>query len=120
MHSVLICVTLCYQTIPGVVENLKIITRKQSLKIAQFAFNYAQKNNLNKVTAVHKANIMYGFFKRINILLHYIIHLNVSSCRKLADGLFLQCCREVSELYPGIEFTDMIVDNACMQVVSSN
>lgn len=47
-----------YQTIPGVVENLKIITRQQSLKIAHFAFNYAQRNNLDKVTAVHKANIM--------------------------------------------------------------
>ncbi|RDD36696.1 putative isocitrate dehydrogenase [NAD] subunit beta, mitochondrial [Trichoplax sp. H2] len=47
-----------HETVPGVVENLKIITRKQSLKIAQFAFNYAQKNKLSKVTAVHKANIM--------------------------------------------------------------
>ncbi|EDV20819.1 uncharacterized protein TRIADDRAFT_31316 [Trichoplax adhaerens] len=83
-----------HETVPGVVENLKIITRKQSLKIAQFAFNYAQKNKLSKVTAVHKANIM-----------------------KLSDGLFLQCCREVAELYPAIEFTEMIVDNACMQMV---
>ena len=36
--------------------------------------------------------------------------------RKLADGLFLNCCREVSKDYPDIEFNDMIIDNASMQV----
>ena len=36
--------------------------------------------------------------------------------RKLADGLFLESCREVSKDYPNIEFTDMIIDNASMQV----
>ena len=36
--------------------------------------------------------------------------------RKLGDGLFLESCREVSKLYPKIEFGDMIVDNCCMQV----
>jgi len=37
---------------------------------------------------------------------------------KLGDGLFLKCCQEVAELYPNIEFENMIVDNACMQIVS--
>merc|ERR1712098_1022210 len=37
---------------------------------------------------------------------------------KLGDGLFLKCCQQVSELYPNIEFENMIVDNACMQLVS--
>ena len=36
--------------------------------------------------------------------------------RKLADGLFLESCRQVSKGYPDIEFTDMIIDNASMQV----
>jgi isocitrate/isopropylmalate dehydrogenase len=32
-------------------------------------------------------------------------------------GLFIKCCREVSELYPDITYDEMIVDNACMQLV---
>lgn len=36
--------------------------------------------------------------------------------RKQTDGLFLKSCREVAEKYPGIEYTEMIIDNACMQV----
>lgn len=41
-----------------------------------------------------------------------------SSRRKLGDGLFLQCCEEVAELYPKIKFETMIIDNCCMQVRS--
>lgn len=44
-----------------------------------------------------------------------IYHYNLI-CRKLADGLFLSTCEEVSKLYPKIKFDGMIVDNACMQV----
>lgn len=40
----------------------------------------------------------------------------VRFCRKLGDGLFLQCCEEVAALYPKIEFETMIIDNCCMQV----
>src|SRR5665213_436552 len=47
-----------------------------------------------KVTAIHKANIM-----------------------KLADGLFLTCCREVAARFPGIQYNELIVDNASMQLV---
>nr|KAF6330080.1 isocitrate dehydrogenase (NAD(+)) 3 non-catalytic subunit beta [Myotis myotis] len=36
--------------------------------------------------------------------------------RKLGDGLFLQCCEEIAELYPKIKFDTMIIDNCCMQV----
>lgn len=36
--------------------------------------------------------------------------------RKLGDGLFLRCCKEVAELYPKIKFDTMIIDNCCMQV----
>uniref|UniRef100_A0A8B9HXS2 Isocitrate dehydrogenase (NAD(+)) 3 non-catalytic subunit gamma n=1 Tax=Astyanax mexicanus TaxID=7994 RepID=A0A8B9HXS2_ASTMX len=38
--------------------------------------------------------------------------------RKLADGLFLQCCKEVASGYPDITFDSMIVDNTTMQLVS--
>ena len=36
---------------------------------------------------------------------------------KMADGLFIRCCREVHEKYPDIQYREMIVDNACMQLV---
>lgn len=39
--------------------------------------------------------------------------------RKLGDGLFLQCCREVAARYPQITFENMIVDNTTMQVVTA-
>ena len=37
---------------------------------------------------------------------------------KLADGLFLESCREVATKYPGIQYNEIIVDNCCMQLVS--
>ncbi|XP_023164225.1 isocitrate dehydrogenase [NAD] subunit beta, mitochondrial [Drosophila hydei] len=85
-----------HESVPGIVECLKIVTAKKSMRIAKFAFDYATKNNRKKVTAVHKANIM-----------------------KLGDGLFLKSCEEVSKLYPRIELDKMIVDNTTMQMVSN-
>ena len=79
---------------PGVVESIKVITKKASLRIAEFGFRYAMKNGRKKITAIHKANIM-----------------------KLSDGLFLDCARRVSRKFPKIEYNEMIVDNACMQLV---
>lgn len=38
--------------------------------------------------------------------------------RKLGDGLFLQCCKEVASGYPEITFDSMIVDNTTMQVAT--
>ncbi|CAD7690980.1 unnamed protein product [Nyctereutes procyonoides] len=38
---------------------------------------------------------------------------------KLGDGLFLQCCEEVAELYPKIKFETTIIDNCCMQLVQN-
>ncbi|XP_020381997.2 isocitrate dehydrogenase [NAD] subunit gamma, mitochondrial-like [Rhincodon typus] len=84
-----------HESVPGVVESLKIITRRRSLRLAEFAFSYARRHRRRKLTAVHKANIM-----------------------KLADGLFVECCRQVSEGYPEVEFDAVIVDNATMQLVS--
>ena len=77
-------------------ESIKIITREASLRIAKFAFDYAVKNNRKMVTAVTKANIC-----------------------KLSDGLFLNCCREIAQEYPQIKYTEILVDNACMQLVQN-
>ncbi|OHE92554.1 isocitrate dehydrogenase subunit 1 [Colletotrichum orchidophilum] len=84
-----------HQSVPGVVESLKIITRAKSERIAKFAFNFALANNRKKVTCIHKANIM-----------------------KLADGLFRSTFHRVANDYPTLEVNDMIVDNASMQAVS--
>ncbi|XP_070559031.1 isocitrate dehydrogenase [NAD] subunit gamma, mitochondrial-like isoform X1 [Ptychodera flava] len=87
--------SLEHENVKGVVESLKIITAERSTRIAEYAFEYARKHGRKKVTAIHKANIM-----------------------KLGDGLFLRCCREVAKSYPDIEFSDMIIDNCSMQLVS--
>ncbi|TGO66421.1 hypothetical protein BOTNAR_0061g00220 [Botryotinia narcissicola] len=84
-----------HQSVPGVVESLKIITRAKSERIAKFAFSFALANNRKKVTCIHKANIM-----------------------KLADGLFRKTFNDVAKDYPTLETNDMIVDNASMQCVS--
>jgi isocitrate dehydrogenase (NAD+) len=83
-----------HEIVKDVVTSLKVITRTASERIARYAFSYAQKNGRKQVTAIHKANIM-----------------------KLADGLFLRCCREVSKEYPEIQYKELIVDNASMQLV---
>ncbi|RKF78799.1 Isocitrate dehydrogenase subunit 1, mitochondrial [Golovinomyces cichoracearum] len=84
-----------HQSVPGVVESLKIITRVKSERIAKFAFAFALANNRKKITCIHKANIM-----------------------KLADGLFRNTFNSVAKDYPTLEVNDMIVDNASMQCVS--
>ena len=43
---------------PGVIESIKITTKAASLRIAEYAFEFAHLSGRKKVTAVHKANIM--------------------------------------------------------------
>ena len=73
---------------------IKRITKKGSFRIIKAAFEYAKANNLNKVTVVHKANIL-----------------------KITDGLFLDTAREIAKDYPGISAEEVIIDNMCMQLV---
>lgn len=47
-----------HEGVKGVVENLKIITRSNSERVAKRAFEFATIHNRKKVTVVHKANIM--------------------------------------------------------------
>jgi isocitrate dehydrogenase (NAD+) len=37
---------------------------------------------------------------------------------KLSDGLFLDCCRKIAREYPEIHYEELIVDNACLQLVT--
>ena len=55
--------SLEHESVDGVVESLKIITREKSMRIAEFAFARAALDGRKKVTAVHKANIMSVAFK---------------------------------------------------------
>jgi isocitrate dehydrogenase (NAD+) len=48
-----------HSPVPGVVESLKIVTKTKTERIAKFAFDFALKNGRKKVSAIHKANIMY-------------------------------------------------------------
>ena len=41
-----------HQSVPGVVESLKIVTRMKSERISKFAFAFATANNRKKVTCV--------------------------------------------------------------------
>jgi len=74
--------------------SLKVISQTASRRIVKFAFEYAQQNGRKKVTAVHKANIL-----------------------KFSDGLFLDTAGEVAKEYNDIEFSDMLVDATCMELV---
>ncbi|KAL0279735.1 UNVERIFIED_CONTAM: hypothetical protein PYX00_001233 [Menopon gallinae] len=85
-----------HESVPGVVESMKIVTLENAERVARFAFEYAKLYGRKKVTTIHKANIM-----------------------KMADGLFLETSRKIAKDYPDIQHNDMIIDNCCMQLVSN-
>lgn len=78
-----------------VILSIKVVTERATRRIAKAAFDYARKHGRKRVTAVHKANIM-----------------------KLGDGFFLQCCAEMAQNYPEIEYDDAIIDACAMRLVS--
>lgn len=79
---------------PNTVEAIKLITRPASERIVDFACQYAKSNGYRHVTAVHKSNVL-----------------------RLSDGLFLEAARAVKAQYPMLTYSEMIVDNAAMQLV---
>lgn len=83
-----------HTVVPGVVQSIKITTRIACERIVHHAFAVAKRYGRQKVTLVHKANIM-----------------------KKADGLFLKVGQEIAPQYPDIAFDAVIADNACMQLV---
>jgi isocitrate dehydrogenase (NAD+) len=80
--------------LPGVAQSIKLTTDRSSTRIAEFAFDFAEKHRRQRVTIVHKANIM-----------------------KISDGLALECARRVAKKHPGVELAEMIVDAAAMTMV---
>ncbi|MFX1283676.1 MAG: isocitrate/isopropylmalate family dehydrogenase [Promethearchaeota archaeon] len=67
--------------------DFKVITNQGSDRIIRAAFEYAKKNNINKVTVVTKANVV-----------------------KKSDGKFLAIAEEVAKDYPEVEWDDWYVD----------
>lgn len=75
---------------------VKLITKQKSTKVTKFAFKEASRRSWKKVVAISKANIL-----------------------KVTDGLFLECAREVSKEFPGIELEEVFIDNFAQQLVKN-
>ena len=73
----------------------RIITREAEERIIDYAFKYAMENGKNKVTGVHKANVL-----------------------KKSDGLFKEIFYEVAERYPNIATEDFYVDATAMYLIT--
>ena len=67
--------------------DFKVITTQGSERIIRLAFDYAKKNNINKVTVVTKANVV-----------------------KTTDGKFLSIAERVAKDYPEVEWDDWYID----------
>jgi len=67
--------------------DFKVITKQGADRIIRLAFDYAKKNDINKVTVVTKANVV-----------------------KTTDGKFLNKAEEVAKEYPGVEWDDWFID----------
>lgn len=76
-------------------EAIAVVTRFGSQRLVRFAFEYARQQGFTEVTVFHKANIL-----------------------KKSSGLFLEVAREIADEYPDIALRDLIIDNACMQLVT--
>lgn len=59
-----------HQVVPGVVENLKIISQTACENINRYAFEYARKYGRKRIVACHKAGVM-----------------------KMGDGLFIKIAK---------------------------
>lgn len=84
-----------HEIVPGVVQSFKIVTEAACLRFFRYTFELARRLGRKSVHCIHKANIL-----------------------KLADGLYLDCFRRTAAGFPDIAAKEMIVDNACMQLVS--
>jgi len=74
----------------------KVNTKKGSERIVRAGFEFARKMGRKKVTIVHKANVV-----------------------RAADGLFLDCAREVAKDFPEITFDEANVDAIMMWLLKN-
>ena len=84
------------QITDDVVVSMKVATRASCERIARWTFRYANQRERLRVSAFHKANIM-----------------------KLSDGLFIHEAKKIhEEEYPNIKYDEVIIDAACMRLVT--
>ena len=74
--------------------DFKVITNPGAERIVRLAFEYARNNDIDKVTAVTKANVI-----------------------KTTDGKFLEMARVVARDYPGIELDEWFIDIMAAKLV---
>jgi methanogen homoisocitrate dehydrogenase len=74
---------------------LRVITKSASERICKFAFEYAEKTGRNKVTAVHKANVL-----------------------KKTDGIFRDSFYKVADEFPDMGTDEKYVDAAAMFMIT--
>jgi len=67
--------------------DFKVITKQGADRIIRLAFDYAKKNNINRVTVVTKANVV-----------------------KATDGRFLAMAEEIAKDYPEVKWDDWYID----------
>jgi 3-isopropylmalate dehydrogenase len=85
--------------IDGGAVALRLITRRASERIAERAFRLAEsrkKRQGSKVVAVHKSNVL-----------------------RKSDGVFSSACRKVWRGHPAVNFSEMYVDAAAMNLIRS-
>jgi len=74
--------------------DFKVITTQGSDRIIRLAFDYAAKNNINKVSVITKANVV-----------------------KATDGKFLAMAEEVAKEYPQVKWDDWYIDIATAKLI---
>ena len=74
--------------------DFKVITTQGSDRIIRLAFDYAAKNNINRVSVVTKANVV-----------------------KATDGKFLSMAGEIAKEYPQVKWDDWYIDIAAAKLV---
>lgn len=72
---------------PDMAIDFRLITKPGSERIIRLAFEYAKKNNIDRVTAITKANVV-----------------------KTTDGLFLKTFYDIAKEYSGINSDDWFID----------
>lgn len=77
--------------------DFKVITSQGAERIARLAFEYAKKNDINKVTVVTKANVV-----------------------KTTDGKFLSMAEKVAKEYPDVEWDDWFIDIMTAKLIDPN
>ncbi len=74
--------------------DFKVITSQGSDRIIRLAFDYAAKNNINRVSVITKANVV-----------------------KTTDGKFLAMAEEIAKEYPQVKWDDWYVDIATAKLI---